>query len=222
VEKKSLRERKKEQTRVHLTRAAIDLFQEQSYDATTVEDIAEAADYSRSTFFRYFGTKEDVVFGDLPERLHRLETTLAAVPDDVDPWQVAERALRTNVQAFISGSDPDLERRCVALWFKEPALQRRYVEIVLAWETTLARYFAQARGVDFATDVVGKTVASAMVGVGRAVTEMQLAGADVVDDAMERGFKALRDGFAHLERNNSSTTKRPQAPRVQRPIRARR
>jgi len=60
----SLRERKKAQTRAAIQTHALRLFREQGYDATTIEQIIEAADVSETTFFRYFPTKEDVVVQD--------------------------------------------------------------------------------------------------------------------------------------------------------------
>ena len=65
----SLRERKKARTRAAIREHALRLIRAQGYDATTVEQIAEAAEVSPSTFFRYFPTKEDVVLQDDMELL---------------------------------------------------------------------------------------------------------------------------------------------------------
>ncbi|WP_228823650.1 acyl-CoA-like ligand-binding transcription factor [Nocardia blacklockiae] len=59
-----LRERKKERTRRTIRTEAFRLFQEQGYNETTVEQIAEAAEVSPSTFFRYFPSKEELVLAD--------------------------------------------------------------------------------------------------------------------------------------------------------------
>src|ERR1700687_5164382 len=57
-----LRQRKQQQTRERLTRMAMALFLERGFEATTLDDIAAAADISRRSFFHYFASKEDVVF----------------------------------------------------------------------------------------------------------------------------------------------------------------
>src|SRR5690606_7272503 len=59
-----LRERKKIKTRMAIREATYDLIKEQGYDGTTVEQIAERAEVSPSTVFRYFPTKEDIVLTD--------------------------------------------------------------------------------------------------------------------------------------------------------------
>src|SRR5512146_3192630 len=75
------RERKKLETRQALEQAALRLFGAQGYEQTTVEEIAEAADVAVRTFFRYFSSKQDVLFGDVvTDRVSRLRTELAARP----------------------------------------------------------------------------------------------------------------------------------------------
>jgi AcrR family transcriptional regulator len=64
VTETGLRERKKARTRADLQRHALRLFRDRGYAATTVDDIAAAAEVSRSTFFRYFPRKEDAVLFD--------------------------------------------------------------------------------------------------------------------------------------------------------------
>jgi AcrR family transcriptional regulator len=60
----SLRERKRRQAREAIVEAAHELFAERGFDRVTVTDIAERAEVGRATFFRYFGDKQEVVFGD--------------------------------------------------------------------------------------------------------------------------------------------------------------
>lgn len=82
----SRRERKKQQNHRRLLDCAIHLFQTQGFDATTVDDIAEAADVSRGTFFNYFPTKEhlldaigDAALRDLERRTNKMPETSSAV-----------------------------------------------------------------------------------------------------------------------------------------------
>ena len=77
-----LRERKKLATRTALRDAAMKLFATQGFGATTIDEIAEAADVSRATVFSYFPTKEEIVFGDAGAAIGALADRLTERPDD--------------------------------------------------------------------------------------------------------------------------------------------
>lgn len=191
----SRRERKKEKTRVDFVQAAVRLFRERGYEATTVDDIAEAADYARSTFFRYFPSKEDVVFVDLPDRATSLKAVLEAAPADGDAWQVARQAIIDEVLTF-SVLSRELDPDFVQLWFTEPELERRYMQIVLAAENALTEYFGRATGTDPWSRIECQVLATAILGVGRAIPRLGLRDEKTVIQALEEGFAVLEQGPA--------------------------
>lgn len=78
--KPGLRERKKQQTRDKIARVALELFAERGYDATTLADIAEAADVSPRTIFAYYDSKEDILFCEEGHVIDRLEQMLEERP----------------------------------------------------------------------------------------------------------------------------------------------
>lgn len=85
-----LREQKKQQTRRDLAAAALTLFSEHGYAATTVADIAAGAGVSTRTFFAYFASKEDVLFADTDERLELMRAVLGELPAGTTPIGVFE------------------------------------------------------------------------------------------------------------------------------------
>ncbi|TDC77315.1 TetR family transcriptional regulator [Streptomyces hainanensis] len=82
-----LRERTRRAVRDELARLALDLFTTRGYEETTVEDVARAASMSKRSFFRYFPTKEDVVFGELELMAARIAEEIRARPADEPPWR---------------------------------------------------------------------------------------------------------------------------------------
>src|ERR687886_66340 len=86
-----LRERKRARTKAAIQQQALRLFREQGYEATTIEQIAEAAEFSPSTFFRYFPTKEDVVMYDDIDPL--LVAAFDAQPGELSPIQALRGAV---------------------------------------------------------------------------------------------------------------------------------
>ncbi|MDQ1520460.1 MAG: hypothetical protein QOI55_1533 [Actinomycetota bacterium] len=101
-----LRERKKAKTRRALEDAALDLFVRQGFEGTTVEQIADACDVSPRTFFRYFPSKEDVLFGDGREKFETFIEALQARPVDEPPL----RSLRAAASTLMQTHAPRRER----------------------------------------------------------------------------------------------------------------
>jgi AcrR family transcriptional regulator len=87
-----LRERKKAKTRTAIQHVALRLFREQGYEATTIEQIAEAVEISPSTFFRYYGAKEDLVLTDDYDPL--IIEACRTQPAELGPIQATRRGFR--------------------------------------------------------------------------------------------------------------------------------
>lgn len=117
-----LRERKKARTRRQIQETALRLIVAHGYDATTVERIAEESEVSVSTFFRYFPTKEDVVFQDDydPILLARLEAE-----DPAEGPVQAFRAVARRTFGEIYANDREVLWQRVSLVFRVPALRAR-------------------------------------------------------------------------------------------------
>jgi AcrR family transcriptional regulator len=94
----TLRERKKARTRADLQRHALRLFRAQGYAATTVDEIAAAAEVSRATFFRYFPSKEDVVRYDDVDAVR--DAAFAAQPAGTPLLVALRTALRTTFEGL--------------------------------------------------------------------------------------------------------------------------
>ena len=116
-----LRERKRQQTRERLTRAAMALFLERGFEATTLDDIAAAADISRRSFFHYFASKEDVVFAWQEESTAALIAAVAARPTDESMLTAAENA----ITAMVGQLEPGEAIAMARLKRDNPALQAR-------------------------------------------------------------------------------------------------
>ncbi|GAA1146973.1 TetR family transcriptional regulator [Nesterenkonia lutea] len=89
-----IRERARGALRVELADVALRQFEDRGYDETTVDDIATAAGISPRTFYRYFGTKEDVLFSDLPPSSIDLPELLSEHLARLAPWEALHQTLR--------------------------------------------------------------------------------------------------------------------------------
>jgi len=130
-----LRERTRRAVRTELTDVAMDLFMRQGYESTTVDEIATAAGISRRSLFRYFASKEAIIFDNLEDVGEQLVVALAERPADEDPWT----ALRRSFDLITAFNERNPER---TLAFHEmlqgtAVLKARYYEKQMRWRELL-------------------------------------------------------------------------------------
>ncbi|MEU3829638.1 TetR family transcriptional regulator [Streptomyces sp. SID486] len=140
-----LRERKKIKTREAIRAATYALVREQGYDATTIEQIAERAEVSPSTVFRYFPTKEDIVLTDEYDPLMLEE--LRARPED-EPWRDSLRYVVGRALDLSEEEDPEVLRLRARLGAQVPAIRSRYFESMSQTGRLLRQALAERTGRD--------------------------------------------------------------------------
>jgi AcrR family transcriptional regulator len=141
------RERRRAKARLDIARVAVKLFQEHGYEATTVDAIAEAADYSVRSFYRYFTSKEDVVFFDIGFLLADVREAVAASPGarGAELWALLRDNLVASIDRF-GASDPEFATSVLRLWMTDPALAGPFMRFCGRWHELLARSWSDAHG----------------------------------------------------------------------------
>ena len=175
-----LRERKKIKTRATIRAQALRLFKEQGYTETSVEQIADAAEVSASTFFRYFPAKEDVVLADDIDPV--LLEVLAEQPLDLPPLTAIRRAIG-EVFDRLTPQDVDRELERQQLLYAVPELHQAvmtalYQSIDMIASATAAR-LGRAPD-DFEVRVFAGAVAGAVIG-----------GATGPDGSLDKAVRAI-------------------------------
>jgi AcrR family transcriptional regulator len=184
-----LRERKKAKTRAAIQETALRLFREQGYDATTVEQICEAAEVSESTFFRYFPTKADVVLWDEFDPL--LVQAFKDQPAALSPIQALRAAFRA-VFAQLSPQQYAEQRQRVALIVSVPELRAAMLDQFAQAIQLLADAVAERTG-HRSDDLAVRTLAGAAVGAAMVVMFT------IADDPTLDLVSLLDASMAHLE-----------------------
>ncbi|MDA0169246.1 TetR/AcrR family transcriptional regulator [Solirubrobacter taibaiensis] len=193
-----LRERKKDRTRATITRVALELFARDGFHATTIPDIAEAADVAPRTVSTYFPSKEGIVFEEYESAIERFAARLAHRPDDTPvhavmrEWLLSEDEHQQGpTRGLVRPSDNDeadfarLRETAIVsdpdLW----ALQRRYMLPVvglvahgLAKDLGIAPDSLQAR-------IVGDATVATLLAVNARAARMGTAAMDEFDTALE-------------------------------------
>ena len=186
-----LRERKKAKTRAAIRDHALRLIREQGYDATTVEQIAEAAEVSPSTFFRYFPTKEDVVLRDDLDLLWM--DAFRAQPPGLSPIAAMRAGLHEGF-ATMSGEDMAMLRETMDL-ASIPAVRARMLDEFARTNQLLATAIAERVGRS-PDDFAVQTVAGAVLGVAMAAWfTTPHNDVEAFADKYERGLALLEAGL---------------------------
>ncbi|GGV78437.1 TetR/AcrR family transcriptional regulator [Streptomyces massasporeus] len=140
-----LRERKKIKTRRAIRTATYALIEEQGYDATTIEQIADRAEVSPSTVFRYFPAKEDIVVTDAWDPVMTAE--LRARPAD-EPWADTLRHVMRTALGQALAEEPAVTRLRTRLGVEVPAVRARMLENAAATGRLLRDALAERSGLD--------------------------------------------------------------------------
>jgi len=138
-----LRSRKKEKTRRAIEDAALDLFAEQGYESTTVDAIAERAEVSKATFFRYFATKGEVVFGEVGDHYDGLRTAIVERPPHEDDVTAVRHAVQRDWTRTL---DPDRTVRQARAASTSPLLRGLSFDLGMKWQTAISTAVAERHG----------------------------------------------------------------------------
>jgi AcrR family transcriptional regulator len=186
-----LRERKKARTRASLREHALRLIREQGYHATTVEQIAAAAEVSPSTFFRYYPTKEDVILQD--DLDVRVFEAMERQPPDVSPLAAIRAAFREGF-ASLTPQEWDELKLTSELTMTVPEIRARSLDEFNRTIRKTCQALAKRTGRD-QDDIAVRTFTGAVFGIIMTVTMYGEPGEHVIGADM---FQRIDEGLALL------------------------
>jgi AcrR family transcriptional regulator len=144
-EAEGLRSRKKGKMRLAIENAALDLFAEKGFEATTVDEIAERAEVSKATFFRYFGTKADVIFSVETYQLVVLHRAIVDRPESENELTAIRRAV---LREWVPLLDPQRVARQGRAAATSPVLRGLSLDLGVKWQTVIAGALAHRRKIE--------------------------------------------------------------------------
>ncbi|WP_344690966.1 mycofactocin system transcriptional regulator [Blastococcus jejuensis] len=192
-----LDESPREGTRARIERAALDLFTRRGFEGVTIDEVAEVAGISRRTYFRYFATKADAVWGDFAAHVARLAWLLRDTGDR-QPVLAAICAAYVEVNDYSSADLPLLRQR-MQLILTEPALlahsQVRYADV----DRVVAEYVAMRTGTE-PGELLPRLVATSTRAAATTAFEAWLTYPEFsLDKALRTAFDELATGFRSLD-----------------------
>ncbi len=188
----TLRERKKQDVRERLVEHALALFNDRGFDAVTINQIVGMADVSQRTFFRYFGSKEAVLFADQDEMLDLVRAAIAERPPGEAPLTALRNTLVYLVDHYASHREEHLRRARMAESGAGIAAYQQSV-LVPQWEDAFTDALAARIGVSADTDLRPRLLAgvalAALAAVGR--VWMDSGGATDIEALVQQAFDTL-------------------------------
>ncbi len=148
-------------SRDELELIALELFATKGFEQTTVDDVAEAAGIGRRTFFRYFASKNDVVWGDFDGALEHLRAELALVPSAV-PLMAGITAAVKAFNELPPGAEKQHRVR-MAMVLHTPALQAHSTLRYSGWRAVIAEHATSRLGAGFAAQLLSHQVLASCV-----------------------------------------------------------
>ncbi len=185
--------RRRSTTPQQITDVAIDLFVERGFGEVSVDDVAHAAGIARRTLFRYYASKNAILWGDFDAHLEHLQDLL----DEVDPDVAMGDALRAALLAFNTFDEGEnaRHRRRMRVILRTAELQAYSMTMYGGWRGVIADFVARRAGVD-ATDLVPQTIAWVLLGVALSAYEHWLADESLsLPEALGDAFDAIRGGL---------------------------
>jgi AcrR family transcriptional regulator len=191
----SLRERHAERTRDAIVTAAYELFAAKGYAETTIDEIAERADIAPRTFFRYFPTKEAVLFDGSDEKCEAAVAKLRARPADESPYESLLAVLRSSA-AELDNSDKREQMLAKFAAENERLFEHHRAVVMCRFEEAVAAALKE-RADDGADELaIEAAVASVLAIFGTAVRTWLRAGAtDDFEPILERCLTATQGAF---------------------------
>lgn len=149
----TLRDKRRQQAVDEIAGVAHKLFHERGFDATSVDEIAAAAGCSPRTFYRYFGSKEDVLFYDLPDLLDQWTEILDLhLASGLGPWAAVTESAVELTDRFDAANERIATER-MTLWLKEPQLRARYMQYIASAEDAITKSLLRGATKETDTDL---------------------------------------------------------------------
>lgn len=179
--------------------AAVELFDANGYESTTVEQISALAGVAPRTFFHHFATKDDILFDGYAERLDEATRRFRASKAN-SLWGALSEASAAVAEAI--SSQPDMFLVRARLYARHPALRATRLRINDDWIDQMTNEVARWLDTDPVTDVRPRLAANVVNGANRAAIDTWVAGHGQSDltESMSQAVQLLRPSITRIER----------------------